>query len=385
MPKAEFVLYLGGVLKNDPLFYNNTMPNLNETTPKNELYLHTIIPPMYNKTWTDRNTNWKIVCCNTALYGLNFILGGEGSLVASFLKEWKKEFKKRWQLYVIILLPVLYVIIFNYIPMGGAILAFKDYNIREGIFGSPWAGFKYFNQFFHSPYFWVLIKNTLSLSFFFLIAGFPMPILLAIALNEVSNVRFKKTVQLVTYAPYFISTVVMVALVMQFLSPRTGIVNIAISALGGQEQNFMGKASFFSTIYVLSGIWQVTGYNAIIYIASLSSIDPSLYEAATVDGASRLQKIIHVDIPGILPTIIILLILEAGKLMSVGFEKVFLMQNDLNLINSEIISTYVYKIGLLNAQFSFSTAVGLFNSVVNFILILSVNKMAKRWGDISLW
>ncbi len=306
-------------------------------------------------------------------------------MITAILNDWKMEFKKRWQLYVIILLPVVYIIIFHYIPMAGAVLAFKDFKIMDGIFGSPWAGFKYFDQFFKSPNFWLLIKNTLSISIYQLVAGFPMPIILAIALNEVSNLRFKKTVQLVTYAPYFISTVILVALVIQFLSPRIGLVNVIITALGGTEQNFMGNAEYFRTIYVLSGIWKVTGYNAIIYIAALSSIDPSLHEAATVDGASRLQKIIHVDIPGIMPTIIILLILEAGKIMSVGFERVYLMQNDLNLINSEIISTYVYKIGLLNAQFSYSTAVGLFNSVVNLILILSVNKLARRWGDLGLW
>jgi putative aldouronate transport system permease protein len=306
-------------------------------------------------------------------------------LVASFINEWKTEFKKRWQLYIIILLPVLYIITFHYIPMTGAVLAFKKFNIMEGIYGSPWAGFKYFKQFFDSPNFWLLIRNTLSISIYQLAAGFPIPILLALGLNEVSNLRFKKTVQLVTYAPYFISTVVLVSLVIQLLSPRIGLINVIITALGGQEQNFMGNPDYFRTIYVVSDIWKVTGYNAIIYIAALASIDPSLYEAARVDGASRLQKIIHVDIPGILPTIIILLILESGKIMSVGFEKVYLMQNDLNLVNSEIISTYVYKIGLLNAQFSYSTAVGLFNSVINLILILSVNRLARKWGDIGLW
>lgn len=306
-------------------------------------------------------------------------------MVTSFINEWKLEFKKRWQLYIIILLPVLYIITFHYIPMTGAVLAFKKFNIMEGIYGSPWAGFKYFKQFFDSPNFWLLIRNTLSISIYQLAAGFPIPILLALGLNEVSNLRFKKTVQLVTYAPYFISTVVLVSLVIQLLSPRIGLINVIITALGGQEQNFMGNPDYFRTIYVISDIWKVTGYNAIIYIAALASIDPSLYEAARVDGASRLQKIIHVDIPGILPTIIILLILESGKIMSVGFEKVYLMQNDLNLVNSEIISTYVYKIGLLNAQFSYSTAVGLFNSVINLILILSVNRLARKWGDIGLW
>jgi ABC-type polysaccharide transport system, permease component len=283
------------------------------------------------------------------------------------------------------LLPIAYVVIFNYVPMGGLVLAFKEYRIREGIFGSPWAGFKYFDQFFKSPMLWTLLKNTIGLSVYSLIAGFPLPILLALALNEIPSVRFKKSVQMITYMPYFISTVVMVAIVFQVLAPRTGLVNIMISALGGKEINFMGEADMFKSIYVWSGIWQGTGYSAIIYIAALSNIDPTLYEASKVDGASRLQKIIHIDIPGISSTIVILLILSIGNIMSVGFEKVFLMQNNLNLSTSEIIATYVYKIGLVDAQYSFSTAVGLFNSVVNFILIVVVNQIAKKVSETSLW
>jgi putative aldouronate transport system permease protein len=304
-------------------------------------------------------------------------------------KSFKYIFKKKiiihWQFYLIMLLPVAYIVIFQYIPIGGLVLAFKDFHIREGVFGSPWAGFKYFEQFFKSPIFWTLIKNTLEISLYSLIAGFPLPIFLALALNEIPGVRFKKTVQMVTYMPFFISTVVMVAMIFQILDARTGLVNIMITALGGKGINFMGEPGIFKSIYVWSGVWQCTGYNAIIYIAALSNIDPTLYEAAKVDGASRLKKIIHIDIPGISSTIVILLILSIGNIMGVGFEKVFLMQNNLNLSTSEIISTYVYKIGLIDAQYSFSTAVGLFNSVINFILIVTVNQFSKKVGETSLW
>lgn len=296
----------------------------------------------------------------------------------------RKEWRRNWQLYVIILLPLVYLVVFHFTPMAGAVLAFKDFNIKAGIFGSDWAGLKYFRQFFNSPQFKTLITNTLALSFSQLVFGFPMPILLALALNEVSSLRFKKTVQLVTYAPYFISTVVLVSLVYQFLDHRSGFISQALQQVG-ITGNLLGMSGAFRPVYVLSGIWQITGYNAILYIAALSSVDPSLYEAATVDGASRLQRIIHVDLPCIMPTIIVLLILESGKVMNIGFEKVFLMQNDMNLIKSEIISTYVYKIGLVNAQYSFSAAVGLFNSVVNAALVITVNRIAKRFGEVGLW
>lgn len=302
-----------------------------------------------------------------------------------FMKYSTRLIRKHWQLYLVITLPCLYIFIFHYLPMGGLLLAFKDFNIRQGIIRSPWAGFKYFKQFFSSPIFWPLLKNTLGLSLYSLAAGFPVPIILAIALNEVSHIRFKKTVQMVTYAPYFISTVVMVSIIMQFLDPRIGPVNTVIKIFGNSPVNFMGEAAYFKTIYVLSGIWQLSGYGAIVYIAALSGIDPALHEAARVDGASRLQKIIHIDLPGIAPTIVIMLILNIGQIMSIGFEKVYLMQNALNQSSSEIIATYVYKVGLLGAQFSFSTAVSFFNSIINFILIFSVNKIVQRMGGTSLW
>jgi putative aldouronate transport system permease protein len=269
--------------------------------------------------------------------------------------------------------------------MGGLVLAFKQFQIRKGILGSPWAGFKYFEQLFRSPYFFLLIRNTIALSIYSLIAGFPMPILLAVALNETRSKRFKKSVQMITYAPHFISTVVMVGIIYQFLDLHSGFVNQVITGLGGTSKDFIGNPRLFRSIYVWSGVWQNTGYGAIIYIAALTSIDPSLHESAFMDGASRFQKIIHIDIPGIAPTIVILLILNLGTVMSLGFEKVYLLQNPLNLSRSEIFPTYVYKVGLLGAQYSFSTAVSLFNSVINFLLIISVNFAAKRLSETSLW
>ncbi|NMO94960.1 ABC transporter permease subunit [Paenibacillus lemnae] len=283
------------------------------------------------------------------------------------------------------ILPVAYFIIFKYIPMFNAVLAFKDYNVIEGIWGSPWVGTKYFELFFENPAFATLIKNTLIISFYSLAVGFPIPILLALALNEVRSRRFKKTVQMITYAPYFISTVVMVSMLMLFLSPRLGIINLIGNALGFDSVNFLGDTGMFRTIYVFSDVWQSMGYSAVIYLAALAGVDPSLYEAAKVDGASRFQKILNVDIPGIMPAAVIILILSVGNIMALGFEKMYLMQNPLNLPVSEIIATYVYKVGLLNANYSFATAVGLFNSVINLVLLIVVNSIAKRVSTTSLW
>lgn len=296
-----------------------------------------------------------------------------------------RSWRRHWQLYLLILPPIAYFIIFKYVPMVNAVLAFKDYNVIKGIWGSPWAGTKYFELLFQNPAFVTLIKNTLYISFYSLIVGFPIPILLALALNEIKNIRFKKTVQMVTYAPYFISTVVMVSIIMLFLSPRLGIVNTIAGALGFEAVNFLGEPGLFRSIYVFSDVWQGMGYSAVIYLAALAGVDPSLYEAAKVDGANRIQKIINVDLPGLLPAAVIILILSVGNIMAVGFEKIYLLQNPLNLSASEIISTYVYKIGLLNANYSFATAVGLFNSVINLILLLIVNAVAKRLSNTSLW
>lgn len=296
-----------------------------------------------------------------------------------------KQMKTHWQLYLIILLPVLYILIFSYGPMYGILIAFKRYSANLGIFKSEWVGLLYFKQFFSSPSSWKIIWNTLSLSMYSIIAGFPLPIILAVALNEIKSKRFKKTVQMVTYAPYFISTVVMVGMIFLVMDPRIGIINKFLELLGGEAINFLGKPNLFRHIYVWSGIWQGTGYSCIIYLAALSGVSPELQEAALIDGATRIQRIWNVDLPSIKPTIIILIILSLGYAMNVGFEKVFLLQNPLNVSRSEIISTYVYKVGLVSANFSFSTAIGLFNSVVNCMLMVMVNFLAKKLGDASLW
>nr|WP_246183135.1 ABC transporter permease subunit [Paenibacillus methanolicus] len=296
-----------------------------------------------------------------------------------------RSLRKHWQLYLIVVPPILFFLVFKYYPMLNAVLAFKDYNVTKGIWGSPWVGFRHFRLFFENPIFWTLIKNTVVLSGYLLLAGFPIPILLALMLNEVRAGRFKRFVQLVTFAPYFISTVVMVSIIMLFLAPRLGFANVALNYFGLESINFLGEPGMFRSIYVWSDIWQTAGYTAVIYLAALAGIDPTLYEAAKVDGASRWQKIFHVDLPGLLPTIVIVLILNVGNVMAIGFEKVYLLQNPLNLVNSEIISTYVYSIGLLNANYSFATAVGLFNSVINLILLVAVNSLAKKLANNSLW
>jgi putative aldouronate transport system permease protein len=296
-----------------------------------------------------------------------------------------KKMRRNWDLYLVILLPMLYIVIFKYVPMYGALIAFKDFNVVKGIWGSPWAGFKHFEVFFTSPNFSKLIWNTLGISFYALIIGFPAPILLALGLNELRAGYFKKSVQLVTFAPFFISTVVMVSMIILFLSPKLGFVNHIITAFGLQEINFMGEPGYFKSIYVWSEVWQQTGYGAVIYLAALAGVNPQLYEAARVDGASRFQKMVHIDIPGLLPAAVILLILNVGQLMRIGFEKIYLMQNPLNLSTSEVIPTFVYKIGLLGANFSFSSAVGLFNSIINLTLLITVNYVARKVSDNSLW
>jgi putative aldouronate transport system permease protein len=299
------------------------------------------------------------------------------SSIATFLRQ--------WQLYLMALLPVTFLIIFCYLPMGGILIAFKDFSIRRGIFGSEWVGFKYFEQFLSSPMFLKLLKNTITLSLYGLVIGFFMPIILALALNEINNVFFKKTVQMFTYFPYFISTVVMVGMLLQFLNPQGGFINNLIILFGGKPIDFMGTPKMWQSIYVWSGVWQGTGYGAIIYIAALSGVDPQLVESAVIDGVSRIQRIWYIDLPSITPTITIMLILAVGGIMGVGFEKVYLMQNTLNLDISEIIATFVYKKGLLNYQYSYSTAVGLFNSVVNFVLLFIANMFARRISETSLW
>jgi putative aldouronate transport system permease protein len=297
----------------------------------------------------------------------------------------RRSLRRHWQLYLLVIVPLAYFVIFKYIPIANAVIAFKDYSPVYGPWGSPWVGFKNFELFFQNPVFWTLVKNTFLLSVYTVLASFPIPIILAVALNEIRAGRFKKIVQLVTYAPYFISTVVVVSMTILVLSPRLGFVNDAIGLFGVPSINFLGNPDYFRHIYVWSDVWQTTGYSAVIYLAALAGIDPALHESARIDGASRLQRIWNVDLPGIMPTAVIILVLGVGNIMSIGFEKAFLFQNQLNLAQSEIIATYVYKTGLLNADFSMATAVGLFNSVINLFLLLGVNAAAKRITGNGLW
>ncbi|WP_312894608.1 ABC transporter permease [Paenibacillus eucommiae] len=293
--------------------------------------------------------------------------------------------RKNWDLYLLISPVVVYFIVFHYLPMYGVQIAFKDFIASKGFWDSPWVGFKHFQRFFDSYYFWRLIKNTLGISLYQLAVGFPVPILLALMINEVQSKRFRKTVQTITYAPHFLSTVVVVGMIFIFLSPKSGLLNLALQALGFGPVFFMTDAGWFKTIYVFSDVWQQMGWSSILYLAALAGVDPQQHEAAKMDGASRLQRIWHINLPSILPTIIILLILSMGSMFSLGFEKIFLMQNDLNMEGSDVISTYVYRSGILGAQYSFSTAVGLFNSVVNCILLISVNQIARKVSRTSLW
>ncbi|MBN2981471.1 sugar ABC transporter permease [Cohnella algarum] len=301
--------------------------------------------------------------------------------------RWVQDWRRGWQLYALFALPLLYIVLFKYVPMFGNVIAFKQFTISKGFFGSPWVGFGQFERFFNSYEFWRLLRNTLSISFYMLIAGFPFPILLAVGLHYARSERFKKTVQMVTYAPYFISLVVLVGLLLQFLDPRTGVVNQILGLFGVEPINFMAEASLFQSIYVWSHIWQNVGFSCIIFLAALSGIDPSLHEAAVIDGASKARRIWHIDIPGIMPIAIIMLILNTGSVMETGFEKILLMQNSLNLRTSEVIDTYVYKVGLVSQalNFSYATAIGLFKAVIGFILLVVVNASAKKLGQESLW
>lgn len=269
--------------------------------------------------------------------------------------------------------------------MYGVQIAFKDFKAVDGILGSQWCGFKHFQRFFSSSQFWPLIKNTLGLSFLQILLGFPIPVLLAIMLNQTRNQKFRKFVQSIVYCPHFISIVVLTGMLYIFLSPRNGIINQVIQMLGGDPVFFLGDAKYFKLTFVISGIWQNAGWSAIIYIAALAGISPDLYEAAQVDGANKWQRIWHIDIPGILPTVVMMLILEVGKVMNLGFQKAYLMQNAQNLGASEIISTYIYKVGMIDAQYSYSAAINLFNNLVNILLLVTVNRIAKKTTNNSLW
>ncbi|MCL2834884.1 MAG: ABC transporter permease subunit [Treponema sp.] len=296
-----------------------------------------------------------------------------------------RKIARNWDLYIIIAPVVLFFCIFHYAPMYGLQLAFKNFLASRGIWGSPWIGFANFTRFFNSFYFVRLIRNTIGLSFYQLAIGFPAPILLALMMNEVRSRFFRKTVQMVTYAPHFLSMVVLVGMLFALFDVERGLVNNFLKLLGADPVSFMGSPQWFKTMYVFSEVWQNAGWKSIIYMAALAGIDPQLYEAASVDGASKLQKTINITIPGILPQAIILLILDVGHIMNIGFEKVYLMQNAVNMEASDVISTYVYKTGILGAQYSFTTAIGFFNSAINVVLVLLVNRIARKVSDTSLW
>jgi putative aldouronate transport system permease protein len=305
--------------------------------------------------------------------------------------EWKpkhvlrKRILVRYELYLMLFIPIIWYILFKYVPMYGITIAFKDFSATKGILGSPWAGLAHFERFFSSVYFWELLWNTISLSLFQLLVGFPIPILLALLLNEIRLRWLQKLLQNVSYIPHFLSIIVLVGMLNIFLDPETGKINQILMMLGMDPVHFMQKAEWFQTIFVSSGIWQHMGWGSIIYLAALSGIDPTLYEAAKIDGATRLQRIKHVSIPGILPTIIILFILQIGQLMDVGFEKALLMQNPINASKSDILPTFVYKNGIMGGQFSYTAAAGLFNAVIDFTLLVLVNWFAKKKTDSSLW
>ncbi len=295
-----------------------------------------------------------------------------------------KQIKKSRYLYAILLLPIVYYIVFHYAPMYGVLVAFKDYNIVKGIMKSPWAGLKWFKKFATDPYFWIVVRNTFLMSLYSILWGFPIPILLAVMLNEVNNSKYKRVIQSITYLPHFISTVVLCGMIVNLLA-SDGLVNQVIQAMGGKPMQFLMYPQYFRTIYVTSGIWQSAGWTSIIYLAALTGIDQEVLDAATIDGANRFQRIRHVTIPAIMPTISTMLIMNLGKIMNLGYEKVLLLYNGSTYETADIISTYVYRRGILGNSFSYATAVGLFQSVIGVVFLVAANKVSKKLSDTSLW
>ena len=296
----------------------------------------------------------------------------------------KRRLKESWQWYLLLLPGLLHLLIFSYGPMYGIQIAFKNFRASKGIWGSEWVGWKWIEKFVTHPQFWVLIKNTLSITLYSL-ALFPLPIIFALLLNEVKNRKFKKTVQMVTYMPHFLTEVVVCSMIMLFLDRTTGPINHLVEFFGGTRQNFMGMSEAFPHIMVWSGMWQGLGWSAILYISALAGISTEAVEAAKIDGASRFQVMRHINLPGIMPTIIITFLLRMGGLLNLGYTKILLLQNDLNLDASRVISTYVYEIGLRGGQFSYSTAIGLFNNLINVAILLLANAVAKKFTETSLF
>lgn len=303
---------------------------------------------------------------------------------AASKKSLGRQIVKHWEFYLLLLPGIVLTIIYKYIPIYGIQIAFRDYNVMDGFFGSPWVGLKWFQRFFGSYNSTRMIRNTVLLSLYSILWTFPVPIILALLINQVKNKKFQRVSQTILYAPHFISVMILCGMLRIFLSPYGGLVSVIAQALGVSETvSFIDSSAAFRTIYISSSIWQEAGWGTIIYTATLASVDATLHEAAKVDGASTLQRIFHIDIPQLLPVIVIQLIMSFGNLMNVGFEKAFLLQTSLNKETSEIIATYVYEQGMLKAMYSFSTAVGLFNTVVNIILLIVVNQICKRLSDVS--
>ena len=300
-------------------------------------------------------------------------------------KPFAGRMRENMDLWFFVLPGMIITLVFSYVPLYGLQIAFRRYSPKRGIWGSTWVGLQYFTRYFNGPYFWSTLSNTFLLSVYSLAAGFPIPIILALLLNAFRHKRYRKVIQTVTYAPNFISTVVMAGMLLLFLSPTSGLVNKLIGSFGGQPIHFMAQKSMWRHIYVWSGVWQNTGWNSVIYFAALAGVSPELHEAAIVDGATKWQRIRYIDFPAIIPTATILLILNCGSILSVGFEKAYLLQNDLNLSVSEIISTYTYKVGLIQNDLSYSTAIGLCNSVVNAVLLIIVNWVSDKLSGNSLW
>ena len=301
------------------------------------------------------------------------------------LKKLRTSIRMNWQLYLLILPAVIYFFLFNYMPMYGVQIAFKDYKAVKGIWGSEWVGLKHFMNFFDAYYFKRLIANTLLLNVYNLLWSFPVPLVLAILLNQVRSERRKRFIQTTIYMPYFISTVVLPGMLYIFLSPTSGIFNFARTAMGMEAVDFMSKASAFRTIYIASGIWQRAGYGTILYIACLAGVDPTLYEAAEIDGASIWQKIRYIDVPSLIPTAMMVFILDCGKMLSSNTDKALVLQTAGNIPTSDIIGVYVYNVGLGNGQFSYTAAIGLFVNIINFVLIMAVNRLSKKVSDIGLF
>ena len=299
-------------------------------------------------------------------------------------KSFLQKMAGNWDLVFFVLPGIIITTIYHYLPIYGIQIAFRNFKIKRGIWGSPWVGLDNFARFFRSANAWPIISNTLILSLYSLAAGFPVAIILALMLISFRHKRYRRVIQAVTYAPHFISTVVMSGMLILFLSPRLGVINTIIRASGAESINFMGKSDYWRHIYVWSGVWQSMGWSSVIYFAALSGVSPEYHEAAIVDGATKFQRVLNIDLPFLAPTITMLLILNMGSILSIGFEKAYALQNPLNLGVSEIISTYVYKVGITNRDQSFSTAINLFNSVVNAVLLLTVNALSRRISENSL-